>query len=115
MRLRRFLPSPAMLVAVTALVLSLGGSAYALVVTGKTIRNNSVTNADIRQRTLTGNDMGQDKVGGGADQGVDARNGDQRASSPAAAPASPSWAARAPSGAAAASARWPAPESAATR
>ena len=65
MRLRRFLPSPAMLVAVTALVLSLGGSAYALVVTGKTIRNNSVTNADIRQRTLTGNDMRKDKVGGG--------------------------------------------------
>ena len=66
MRLRRFLPSPAMLVAVTALVLSLGGSAYALVVTGKTIRNNSVTNADIRQRTLTGNDMRKDNVGGGA-------------------------------------------------
>ena len=66
MRLRRFLPSPAMLVAVTALVLSLGGSAYALVVTGKTIRNNSVTNADIRQRTLTGNDMRRDKVGGGS-------------------------------------------------
>jgi hypothetical protein len=66
MRLRRFLPSPAMIVALTALVLSLGGSAYALVVTGKTIRNNSVTNADIRQRTLTGNDMRRDKVGGGS-------------------------------------------------
>lgn len=66
MRLRRFLPSPAMLVALTALVLSLGGSAYALVVTGKTIRNNSVTNKDIRQRTLTGSDMKADKVGGGA-------------------------------------------------
>ena len=66
MRLRRFLPSPAMIVAVTALVLTLGGSAYALVVTGKTIRNNSVTNADIRQRTLTGNDMRRDKVGGGS-------------------------------------------------
>ena len=66
MRLRRFLPSPAMLVAMTALVLSLGGSAYALVVTGKTIRNNTVTGKDIRQRTLTGSDMGQDRVGGGA-------------------------------------------------
>ena len=66
MRLRRFVPSPAMVVALTALVLSLGGSAYALVVTGKTIRNNSVTNKDIRQRTLTGNDMRGDKVGGGA-------------------------------------------------
>ncbi len=66
MRLRRFLPSPAMIVALTALVLSLGGSAYALVVTGKTIRNNSVTNADIRQRTLTGNDVRRDKIGGGS-------------------------------------------------
>ena len=40
---RRLLPSPAMVVAVTALFLSLGGSAYALVVTGKQIRNNTVT------------------------------------------------------------------------
>ena len=48
-RVRRFMPSPAMVVALTALVTSLGGSAYALVVTGKTIRNNSVTGFDIRR------------------------------------------------------------------
>jgi|Tabmets5t2r1_1033131.scaffolds.fasta_scaffold124829_1 hypothetical protein len=65
-RLRRFVPSPAMVVALTALVLSLGGSAYALVVTGKTIRNNTVTGADIRQRSLTGNDVKRDKIGGGS-------------------------------------------------
>jgi hypothetical protein len=66
LRLRRFVPSPAMVVALTALVMSLGGSAYALVVTGKTIRNNSVTGSDIRQRSLTGNDVERDRIGGGS-------------------------------------------------
>ncbi len=65
-RLRRFMPSPAMVVALTALVMSLGGSAYALVVTGKAIRNNTVTGFDIRQRSLTGNDVRRDKIGGGS-------------------------------------------------
>jgi hypothetical protein len=63
---RRLLPSPAMVVAVVALVMSLGGSAYALVVTGKQIRNNSVTAKDIRNRSLTGSDVRGDKLGGGA-------------------------------------------------
>jgi hypothetical protein len=63
---RRFMPSPAMLVALAALVMSLGGSAYALVITGKTIRNNSVTGADIHQRSLTGNDVKRDRIGGGS-------------------------------------------------
>jgi hypothetical protein len=65
-RIRRFLPSPAMVVAVTALVMSLGGSAYALVITGKSIKNGTVTNKDIRNHSLTGNDMRKDSVGGGA-------------------------------------------------
>jgi hypothetical protein len=65
-RIRRFLPSPAMVVAVAALVMSLGGSAYALVITGKSIKNGSVTNKDIHNRSLTGNDMRKDSVGGGA-------------------------------------------------
>jgi hypothetical protein len=65
-RIRRFLPSPAMVVAVAALVMSLGGSAYALVITGKSIKNGSVTNKDIRNHSLTGNDMRKDSVGGGA-------------------------------------------------
>jgi hypothetical protein len=64
--LRRLLPSPAMVVAVTALVMSLGGSAYALVITGKSIRNGSVTAKDIRNRSLTGTDIRRDKVGGGS-------------------------------------------------
>ena len=64
--MRRFLPSPAMVVAVTALVMSLSGGAYALVITGKSINNGSITNKDVRNRTLTGNDMRKDSVGGGA-------------------------------------------------
>ena len=64
--MRRFLPSPAMVVAVTALVMSLSGGAYALVITGKSIKNGSITNKDVRNRTLTGNDMRKDSVGGGA-------------------------------------------------
>jgi hypothetical protein len=62
--LRRLLPSPAMVVAVVALVMSLGGSAYALVITGKSIRNGSVTAKDIRNRSLTGTDMRRNKIGG---------------------------------------------------
>ena len=64
--LRRLLPSPAMVVALIALVLSLGGSAYALVITGKSIRNNTVTGKDIRKHSLRGHDLRADSVGGGA-------------------------------------------------
>ena len=63
---RRLLPSPAMVVAITALVMSLGGSAYALVITGKQIRNGSVTAKDVRNRSLTGTDVRRDKLGGGS-------------------------------------------------
>src|SRR4051794_21277747 len=63
--LRRLLPSPAMVVAVIALVMSLGGSAYALVITGKSIKNGSVTAADIRNHSLTGSEVKKNKIGGG--------------------------------------------------
>ena len=63
--MRRFLPSPAMVVAVVALVVSLGGSAYAaLVITGKNIRNGTVTTRDIRNHSLSGTDMRRDGIGG---------------------------------------------------
>jgi len=65
-RLRGLLPSPAMVVALTALVMSLGGSAYALVITGKQIKDGTVTGKDIRNRSLTGNDVARDRLGGGA-------------------------------------------------
>jgi hypothetical protein len=55
-----------MVVAVTALVMSLGGSAYALVITGKSIKNGTVTNKDIRNHSLSGSDVRPDGLGGGA-------------------------------------------------
>ena len=63
--LRRLLPSPAMVVALIALVMSLGGSAYALVITGASIRNNTVTGKDIRKHSLRGHDLRANSVGGG--------------------------------------------------
>ena len=68
-RIRRFLPSPAMVVAVVALVMSLGGSAYALVITGKSIKNGTVTSKDIRNHSLTGSDVRKDKRRRRRDQG----------------------------------------------
>jgi hypothetical protein len=64
--MRRFLPSPAMVVAVAALVMSLGGSAYALVITGKSIKNNTVSTRDIRNHSLSGRDVRPDGLGAGA-------------------------------------------------
>jgi hypothetical protein len=65
--MRRFLPSPAMVVAIVALIASLSGSAYAaLVITGKSIKNGTVTTRDIRNRSLSGLDMRRDGVGGSA-------------------------------------------------
>jgi hypothetical protein len=53
-----------MVVALIALVMSLGGSAYAFVITGKNIKNGTVTGADIRNHSLTGGDIKPDTVGG---------------------------------------------------
>ena len=65
--MRRFLPSPAMVVAVVALMVSLGGSAYAaLVITGKNIKNGTVTGKDIHNRSLRGTDIHRDSIGGGS-------------------------------------------------
>jgi len=55
-----------MVVAIAAFVMSLGGSAYALVITGKSIKNGTVTAKDIRNRSLSGTDMRRDGVGGGS-------------------------------------------------
>jgi hypothetical protein len=64
--LRRLMPSPAMVVALVALFMALGGSAYALVITGASIKNGTVRGADIRNRSLTGTDMAGNRVGGKA-------------------------------------------------
>jgi hypothetical protein len=55
-----------MVVALVALVMAMGGSAYALVITGKSIRNGTVTGKDLRNRSVTGNDTRRDSLGGGS-------------------------------------------------
>ena len=82
--LRRLIPSPAMIVALVALVMSLGGLAYATLMNGdstlpipgesiqnnsvasKEIKNNSVTGKDVRTRSLRGRDIHRNSVGGRA-------------------------------------------------
>ena len=56
-------PSPAMVVALIALFVALGGSAYALVITGKQIRNGSITGADVKRNSLTGRDVRESRLG----------------------------------------------------
>jgi hypothetical protein len=65
-RFRRFIPSPAMAVALLALFMAMGGSAYALVVTSGSIKNNTIRSADVRNGGLLGKDFRKDGVGGGA-------------------------------------------------
>ena len=87
--MRRFVPSPAMVVAVIALFVSLGGSAYAaLVITGKNIKNGTVTTKDIRNHSLSGTDVRR-TARRRRDQGVHARHRPSRRHRPSAAPASP--------------------------
>jgi len=63
-RLSRLRPSPAMVVALAALFVALGGSAYALSITGASIVNGSVRGADIKNRSLTGKDVKRNAIGG---------------------------------------------------
>jgi hypothetical protein len=64
--MKRFarLPSPAMLVALAALFVSLGGSAYAAIrITGANVVNNSLEGADIKNKALAGRDVKPDSLG----------------------------------------------------
>ena len=77
-RIRR--PSPAMVVALTALFVALGGSSYAALKIGtKDLKNGSVTSAKIRDGTIGSRDIGRRTRGGlrGAkgDKGDPGRNG----------------------------------------
>src|SRR5262245_7067095 len=65
-RIRRLIPSPAMAVALLALFMAMGGSAYALVVTSGSIKNNTIRSVDVRNGGLLGKDFRKDGVGGGA-------------------------------------------------
>ncbi len=55
-----------MAVALVALFMAMGGSAYALVVTSGTIKNNTIRSPDVRNGGLLGKDMRKNGVGGGA-------------------------------------------------
>jgi hypothetical protein len=65
-RFRRFIPSPAMAVALLALFMAMGGSAYALVVTSGNIKNNTIRSQDVRNGGLVGKDSRADGFGGRA-------------------------------------------------
>jgi hypothetical protein len=59
-RIRRFWPSPAMVIAVIALFVALTGTAVATtsaLITGKQIKNSSITGADVKNRSLTPRDF----------------------------------------------------------
>lgn len=57
-RLRKELGSPAMIVALVALSVALGGTSYAaLTITGKQVKNNSLTGADIKNGSIAAADL----------------------------------------------------------
>ena len=61
------LPSPAMVVACVALVVALGGTAYAVATVGSDdIINGSIRNRDFKEGTLRGNEAKREGFGGGA-------------------------------------------------
>jgi hypothetical protein len=55
-----------MAVALVALFMAMGGSAYALVVTSGSIKNNTIRSVDVRNGGLLGKDLRRDGVGGRA-------------------------------------------------
>ena len=64
--IRRLMPSPAMAVALLALFMAMGGSAYALVVTSGSIKNNTIRTQDVHNGGLVGKDMRANGLGGRA-------------------------------------------------
>ena len=74
---RRFIPSPAMAVALLALFVALGGVSYGIAtnsigssqiannsIRGKDIRNNTVASADLRNSGVTGEDVKNNSLTG---------------------------------------------------
>jgi hypothetical protein len=70
-RILRRRPSPALIISVVALFAAMGGTAYALTITGANIKTNSVTGTDlrdikggdIRNYSITGKDIKKDGLG----------------------------------------------------
>jgi hypothetical protein len=57
-RLKGARPSPALVISLIALFVSLGGAGYAAVtVTGKNVKNSSLTGKDVKNSSLTGKDV----------------------------------------------------------
>ena len=69
-RMTRQLLHPATLIAVLALLIATSGTAYAIVITGKQIKDGTVTTADIRNGSLTGTDIKDSSLAG-----ADIKNG----------------------------------------
>lgn len=68
-RLKRLMPSPAMVVALVALFVALGGVSYGVAtgfVDSRDIKNNTIRSKDVRNGTLTGSDVKHDGLGSGA-------------------------------------------------
>jgi hypothetical protein len=64
-RIRRLTPSPSMAVALVALFVALGGSAYAAgFITSGDIKNNTIRSRDVRNGGLIGKDLRTNRVGG---------------------------------------------------
>ena len=66
MKLNRFLPSPAMVVACIALFVAMGGSAAALatgVIDGREVKNYSLTGKDVKKDGLGGVTIKEDRLG----------------------------------------------------
>ncbi len=62
-RILRYRPSPALVISLIALFVSLGGGAYALTVTGGQVKNGSLTGKDVKKDSLTGREIRESKVG----------------------------------------------------
>ena len=77
--------TPSMIIALVALFVSLSGGAYAaLVVTGKAVKNNSLTGVDIKDRSLTAKEFkrGGLPTGAAGRDGANGRDGAQGATGP---------------------------------
>lgn len=53
----RHWPSPALIISIVSLFVALGGTGYAITVTGKTVKNNSLTGRDVKNNSLTSKDI----------------------------------------------------------
>ena len=62
-RILRRKPSPALVISLIALFVAMGGTAYALVITGANVKNGSLTGKDLKKNTITGTQIRESKVG----------------------------------------------------